>query len=231
MGKKNKIVFTNTMPDLVSDKYSPKPAIKFIPEWYKKMESYIPETVKPDSTPTIKKCIPVLDVMTAGYIIVSPFDIYVSVIDGEIVYKYPGPAQYKMIEGHPRKQGYLHPNAMEHPFPKWINPWGIKTPKGYSTLFIPPAHNPNPWFVALEGFVDTDTYSAPVNFPFILKNPGTEFLIPAGTPIVQAIPVKRDDWISELSNDNTSANESTKFLSANFFDRYKKKFWERKSYA
>ena len=138
MGKKNKIIFTNTMPDLVSDKYSPKPAIKFIPEWYKKMESYIPETVKPDSTPTIKKCIPVLDVMTAGYIIVSPFDIYVSVIDGEIVYKYPGPAQYKMIEGHPRKQGYLHPNAMEHPFPKWINPWGIKTPKGYSTLFIPP---------------------------------------------------------------------------------------------
>jgi hypothetical protein len=156
---------------------------------------------------------------------------FVSVVDGEIVYKSPLPQHFTVIDMHPRKQGYLHPNAMEHPYPKWMNPWSIKTPKGYSTLFIPPAHNPNPWFVALEGFVDTDKYNAPVNFPFVLKNPGAECLIPAGTPIVQAIPIKRDEWISELSDDKLQSDESTKFLSATFFDRYKKKFWERKSYV
>ena len=51
----------------------------------------------------------------------------------------------------------------EYPYPKWINPWAIKTPAGYSVYFKPPAHNPNQWFEILEGVVDTDTYSAPAD--------------------------------------------------------------------
>ena len=223
--KSKGIVFTSTFD--VANEYAPKPAIHFIPNWYKEMETYFPKKRTPDSLPTIKKCIPVLDAITAGYIIVSPCDVYVSLKDGEINYNSLIP---NLINFHPRKQAYKHPVANDFQFPKWINPWSIKTPKGYSCLFKPPAHNPNPWFEILEGIVDTDSYYAPVNFPFVLKNPTEEFIIPAGTPIVQVIPFKRDEWNLELSDDHNEAQNSINYLNSKFFDRYKKLFWNRKSF-
>lgn len=211
----------------VSDKYAPKPASKSIPEWYKKMEPSFPKERTPDSLPTIKKCIPVLDALTAGYILVTPCDVYVQMKDGEPTLQ---PTFDGYISHHPRKQGYKHPAVNDYQFPKWINPWAIKTPKGYSTLFIPPVHNPNEWFVVLEGIVDTDNYSAPVNFPFVLKNPTREGLIPAGTPMVQAIPFKRDEWESSISEDSKEAKQVSTHLSSHWFDRYKKLFWDKKSF-
>ena len=219
------ITFTDIIG--VSSEYAPKPAIHFIPDWYKKMEARFPKEQTPDSQPTIKKCIPVLDAMTAGYIIVSPCDVYVSIKEDEPNYRSAIP---NLISFHPRKQGYKHPNANDFQFPKWLNPWAIKTPKGYSCLFVPPMHNPDERFVVLEGLVDTDTYTAPVNFPFVLKTPKNEFMIPAGTPIVQVIPFKRDKWESTFSKDVESVNKVSGYLNSQFFDRYKRMFWNRKEY-
>ena len=224
--KTKAIIFINTIG--VAKEYSPKPAIKFVPEWYKKMEASFPKEKTPDSLSTIKKCIPVLDAITAGYIIVSPCDVYVSFKDGEPNYNSAIP---NLIQFHPRKQAYAHPLANEYQFPKWINPWAIKTPQGYSCLFKPPAHNQNPWFEILEGIVDTDAYGAPVNFPFVLKNPTKEFMIPAGTPIAQVIPFKREHWESSFTDDTKVPNSVEKYLNSQFFDRYKRMFWKRKSYV
>ncbi len=64
------IIFTNTYN---VDIDQPKPASQFIPKWYKNLESYIGGNKKPDgdgkAQVTIKKCIPVFDAITAGYII------------------------------------------------------------------------------------------------------------------------------------------------------------------
>jgi hypothetical protein len=192
------------------------------------MEPSFPKEKKPSSLPSIKKCIPVLDAITAGYILVSPCDVYVTIENGEPVYNSAIP---NFIHFHPRKQAYKHPKVNDYQFPKWKNPWAIKTPKGYSTLFVPPMHNPNERFVILEGLVDTDTYSAPVHFPFVLKTPTEEFLIPAGTPIAQAIPIKRDNWISEISENNEEPHKITTYLTSKFSNRYKHMFWQRKSYS
>ncbi len=223
--KTKKIIFIDTIG--VAKEYAPKPAIKFIPDWYKKMEASFPKEKTPESVITIKKCIPVLDAITAGYIIVSPCDVYISIKDDEPNYNSAIP---NLIQFHPRKQAYTHPLANEYKFPKWNNPWGIKTPQGYSCLFKPLAHNSNPWFEILEGVVDTDTYSAAVNFPFVLKNPTKEFMIPAGTPIAQVIPFKREEWKLSFSDDKKLHQGVTDYLSSQFFDRYKRLFWSRKSY-
>jgi len=212
--------------DEVSEEYKPQPAIKFIPKWYKEIEPRFPHKQTPESLPTIKRCIPVLDAITAGYIIVSPCDVYVSIKDGEPYYN---SAIQNLIQFHPRKQAYNHPKANIYQFPKWINSWAIKTPKGVSCYFKPPAHNPNPWFEILEGFVDTDTYSAAINFPFVLKNPEQEFMIPAGTPIAQVIPIKRDNWKMKIKEKSEHTKISL-FLNSQFFDRYKHMFWHRKKY-
>ena len=221
------ITFTDIIG--VATAYAPKPAIHFIPDWYKKMEASFPKQLTPDSVSTIKKCIPVLDAITAGYIIVSPCDVYVSINkEGEPQYV---SAIHKIISFHERKQAYKHPKGNDFQFPKWNNPWAIKTPKGYSCLFLPPMHNQSDRFVILEGVVDTDNYSAPVNFPFVLKTPIQEFMIPAGTPIAQVIPFKRDEWKSMISKEKEEYEEINRYLNGSFFDRYKRMFWERKSYS
>lgn len=219
------ITFTNTLN--VSKEYAPKPSIHFIPQWYKEIEASFPKERKPSSTITIKKCIPVLDAMTSGYIIVSPCDVYVCFQDGEPNYTSALP---NLISFHPRKQAYKHPMANDFSFPKWFNPWAIRTPVGYSCLFVPPMHNPNPWFEIMPGIVDTDEYYSAVNFPFVLKNPTHEFMIPAGTPVAQVIPLKRDVWNSEFDYTNKT-DEASKYLNSQFFDRYKKMFWNRKNYS
>ena len=224
--KTKNIVFINTID--VAKEYPPKPAIYFIPKWYKEMEAYFPKEKNPDSLATIKKCIPVLDALTAGYIIVSPCDVYVSLKDGEPHYNSAIP---NLIAFHPRKQAYKHPVANDFQFPKWINSWGIKTPKGYSCLFVSPMHNQNEHFAILEGIVDTDNYFAPVNFPFVLKDPTAEFMIPAGTPIAQVIPFKRDVWESKFSEDGEASTRLARYIDTQFFDRYKRLFWNRKSYS
>jgi hypothetical protein len=59
--------------------YNPGPASKFIPEWYKDAKSYLNDEKKPnmhESYTTIKRCMPVFDAMTAGYVIVLGQDMY-----------------------------------------------------------------------------------------------------------------------------------------------------------
>lgn len=82
-----KITFTNTSG--FSDIDKPEPSSKFIPDWYKNLESYIGNAKKPDgagkTTATAKRCMPLFDAITAGYIITSPADVWVSIkeVNGE----------------------------------------------------------------------------------------------------------------------------------------------------
>jgi len=205
-----------------------------LPDWYKKTQSYQNNIKELDynlnTNATIKKCIPVFDVITSGYIIPTYCDLWIKKTENnEIVYITSGDIN---IEFHSTSQAPYHPNMNNYPYPKWINPWGIKTPPGYSSLFIPPVHGGNVHFSILEGIVDTDMYSAPVNFPFVLNDTSFEGLIPAGTPMAQVIPFKRDSWSIEIGNEENinSSRENIKKLNSRFFDRYKNMFWTRKSF-
>jgi hypothetical protein len=112
-----------------------------------------------------------------------------------------------------------------------MNPWSIKTPKGHSVLFVQPFHRES-IFTILPGIVDTDTYNSPVNFPFVLNDINFEGLIPAGTPMAQIIPFKREKWSLEFGNDEDilESNKHTKRVRSRFFDSYKNNFWNRKEY-
>lgn len=60
---------------------------------------------------------------------------------------------------------------------KFTNKWLIKTPPGYSCLFIKPMNRLEPRFDIIPGVVDTDTYVNVINFPFILNKKDEQFLI------------------------------------------------------
>jgi len=230
MGQNN-IIFTNT--NNIPIEYAPKPASKFIPEWYKNLESYMDNKKQPNgegkTTATAKRCMPVFDAITAGYIIVSPADVFVKQINGEPHYEW---SNFGLINFHPKWQAPEHPNRNGHEsYPKWTNPWGIKTPNGYSTMFVQPFHRESV-FTILPGVVDTDTYTAPVNFPFVLNDINFEGLIPAGTPIAQVIPFKREVWEMKLGAEKEYVEQIkvTNKLQTRFFDRYKTLFRASKEY-
>jgi hypothetical protein len=224
-----KIVFTNTND--VPDIYYPKPASQFIPEWYKKMPSYIGDKKpngKGQTNQTLKKCMPVFDAITAGYILQTYVDIYVSQKDGAPYYEW---SSLNFLDMHPIIQAPNHPSSNGFDYPKFMNGFGIKTPKGYSCLFVTPFHR-DAVFTILPGVVDTDTYSNNVNLPFVLNDVNFEGLIPAGTPMAQIIPFKRDKWSSKIGTkkDLLEREKTGILLKTKFYDSYKINFRQSKEY-
>jgi hypothetical protein len=222
------IIFTNNVDINIEE---PKPASNFVPDWYKNMESYLGGVKQPfnsNTNATIKKCMPVFDSITAGYIITSPADIWVHIKNGKQYFEW---AALNLISYHPIEQAPEHPDRKPYAYPKWINPWSIKTPKGYSVLIVQPFHRESVSTI-LPGIVDTDSYIAPVNFPFVINDPLFEGLIPKGTPIAQVIPFKREKWKMKIGSEKELkyANDVNKQMQLSFFNRYKQMFWTRKEY-
>jgi len=227
----NNILFTDTRG--VVSEYFPKPAKSFIPEWYQKTKSYIEkkEVTERGTSATIKKCVPVLDILSAGYIIPTWSDIWVTKKDNERVLITHNSVM--KIETHPKPQIENHPERKNNDVAfKFLNPWSIKTPLGYSCLFVAPFHNPNPYFEALSALVDTDDYSVPVNLPFFLKSDDFEGLIPAGTPLIQVIPFKRENWKMSFGNreDEINAAKREVELKTLLFNSYRRLFWRKKEF-
>jgi hypothetical protein len=227
----------------VPDFCAPVPAADELPDWYKKQSSYMTadskrvplideEQNKVNTSSTIKRCMPVFDSMSSGYLLRSSSDVYVKTsIDGTPFYAWPD-SHLTQIEFHSPKQADQHPkHNPDIAYPKWVNYWGIKTPEGYASLFVTPLHRDLP-FEILPGVVDTDTYNSPVNFPFTLKDSRWEGLIPSGTPIAQVIPFKRDEWTMNFGGDKEKLDQSIQGmqLRTKFFDGYKTMFRKQKSY-
>lgn len=174
------------------------PAIKKIPNWFKRIPPL--RKLGGDSTAdyTVKKCTPVLDAFTTGYYLVTKHDLYWSIDEeGQHVCQ----CDASLVEGG-GKPVTMHPFDQikdielsdiynEYAY-KFASPYVIKTPPGYSCIFTHPFNQVSP-FYTLTGVVDTDMHPLAVQFPFLMIK-GFEGKISAGTPIVQIIPFKREEW-------------------------------------
>ena len=234
--------------DFLKDVY-PVPAKLNIPTWYKNLKHTA-------EYKTIKGCIPFLDSLTAGYILKIPQDLYINhnVINKETnqIDSFFKPAldqsysilNYKFninlngsnkADTHPPSQlgseCPYHKKNKDLPFYKILNPFVIKTPPGYSTLFVPPLNNRDDRFEIISGIVDTDIFKTEINFPIIIngdKYPTLETVLKRGTPYVQCIPFKRDNWEMEIKKGNK--NRAMNWLLPFLKDNYKKLIWKKKKW-
>lgn len=184
----------------------PKPAHKNIAGWWKKIPTHLPATSGEQRDQfgapamTAKKCLPLMDGMSLGYTLFTAVDInVVTSDDGKHMRVTSGPT-YSGASMHNVNQ-LGGPTAPQYPSPaiKFHNPWVVKTRPGYSTLFIPPLNDVDEdRFLCLGAVVDTDVYPKQVNFPALWLKRGCDLLIPAGTPLVTAIPFKRADVPREM---------------------------------
>lgn len=231
-----KIIFTDIHnPNGVLEK--PKPAKNYIPEWYKKAkphnnsENKAMPSLDGSPTSTIKKCMPVFDMMTAGYIMETPYDIYVRRTEGQQPYFQWGNNEAIVFQA--MEQFQNHPYSRDINYAVRINiPWSIKTPKGWSIMVMEPQHHELGPLECASGIVDTDDFSIPFNMFLKLRDPNFEGMIPAGTPFLQIIPFKRESWTSSLGGEKERSkfNSDMRKFGTVFFDRYKKFWWVKKEY-
>jgi hypothetical protein len=194
----------------------PVPAAKAVPDWYKRLpRSRNPETSQPASKmvwsdkergfvagATMKECIPVRDYITAGYVIPLWSALVVSMDDdGSSHFSWQGD-DVLGVEGHPAYQTLATPlnwNDSERTTLKLFSPWLFKTEPGYSCLFFSPRYG-EPNIEILPAIVDTDTQHE-VNFPFVYRprKDARDYIIERGTPIVQILPFKRQEWSSSVT--------------------------------
>jgi hypothetical protein len=183
--------------DLFGMMPEPYPARKFMPEWFKELPPKLNRENKIENS-TIKRCAPVLDAMSVGWIIPLCGDVEFISNNNASGVNYKWTFMRTLVENHNvdqiSTQKAPHPQTPKPPM-KFLNYWAIKVPKGYSVLFVPPLNRQDPRFTCMSGFVDCDGYFEYINFPFFFNIPSYTGIVEAGVPLVQAIPIKRDGII------------------------------------
>jgi len=231
---------------------APKPAIKYIPDWYKDAPLFVDKEFKTkrccliNKSPntTYKNCTPFLDALSTGYIFEAPVDIQFTLSnDGSIVWnsrigKQDGICAVITLHNlvqHPNLNN-LNKNTPHSLVFKFNTGYGIKTPKGYSTLYTQPFNRYDLPFTVYTGVVDTDLYYGEVAFPFQINYNFKEvendvLIIEKGTPLCQILPYKRDSWKSNIEKFDFD-RENKVYL--NYFSKiinaYKNRYWTRKKY-
>jgi hypothetical protein len=184
----------------------PYPAVKQLPKWFLDMGPYLDKTKAsfPNdeklhfrdrvANATFKKCVPLLDSMSAGYIIPLWADVMVEQENNIPKVYWKTANDVFMIHGQSSRE-ITAPTGYDQIVYKYNNCWIPQTPKGYSCLITSPlGHNDLP-FKAIPAIVDTDRSTLELVFPMWIKT-GFEGIVEKGTPMIQIIPFKRDDWDS-----------------------------------
>lgn len=223
----------------------PYPAKKYLPQWYKDMPSYNVDydgvrrltVAGGSSSVTPKMCTPMYDSFATGYIIPLWSDVEVKQINGEPqLYWRTNAVQFELHGGwgnggNDGVTGVTTPEGYSPLVFKWMNGWDIKTPKGYSCLVTDPYANENSPFKAIGAVIDTDKLSLSILPPFWIRK-GFEGIVEKGTPMVQVIPFKRDEWKSEFSSreEGEYAMLEDRTFGANIKNHYKRFQWTKKRF-
>lgn len=170
----------------------PVPAKAVLPEWFRRIppvdKSRLSAT---DNALTVKRCMPFFDALATGWILPLCATVRLEIKDGGKTVDAGWEFDRTMVSNHSTHQIAGNPFEPRPPM-KFHNHWTIRTPPGWSCLFVPPLNRPQHVVEILAGIVDTDTYASEVNFPFVAKGEDGVHTLEKGMPLVQVIPFRRD---------------------------------------
>ena len=171
----------------------PVPAGRALPSWLRQLPGIdkTNESVSNNGI-TAKRCMPLLDAFSVGWMIPLAATVRLEISDGGRTVNAGWEFDRVMVSTHNGFQVAGNPYEPRPPM-KFHNYWTVRTPKGWSCLFLPAVNRPNDVVQLLAGVVDTDAYVAPVNFPFFATASDGLYTLEKGSPLVQVIPFRRRD--------------------------------------
>lgn len=243
MSEKKTLNFISTSFPATSAYDEPVPASSVLPEWYKDLAPYkngtstsiknlcpINDRGSDGSDVSTKLCMPFLDSMMSGYMLVLPEDVTVEVLpDGKPKISWDSSAP--TVDTRPRVDMAQPSDCYPIHF-GWRTNWYYETPPGYSLMFTHPLNRYDLPFYGLSGIVDSDIWGLPVFLPFFLKK-DFNGIIKKGTPIYQVIPIKRDEWEMNVDYSEDSFwkhKEMEESRRSHITAHYKKTTWQKKKY-
>jgi hypothetical protein len=236
----DKLALTHWPPVLAKD---------CLPEWYTNLpeakESY---GFDEDAVKNIRACIPVQDILTAGYILRATYEVRITEEIKNFVPKMGiktannlknslnDPKKTDAMQGlHPNNAVAIYSEAMcpmrstnkknLRNYFRFESEWAVQTPPGYSCLVIQPYYLFNTNVSIMPAIVDTDKFNQKIPIVGYLNNSTDEVRFFCGDPLVQIIPFKRDEWESEFTSESIPSR--AKFY---LFNAYKKIFHTAKNF-
>jgi len=211
------------------------PAKNQIPEWFKQTPLYFDNAKSfsiAKSNLSFKGCSPFLDSFTSGYTALLWQSVeVVTKEDGNKDLIWPD-STYPVasLREHPGNSSLPVPHGHTDQHLTWAAPFTIKTPKGYSALITHPLNRFDLPFTTLSGIIDADSVIGPGNLPFFISK-DFEGIIPAGTPIFQIIPFKREDWTHVIDEKTAEDGDKARLQSMTAIPGfYKKNKWVKKTF-
>ena len=228
-----KIKFMAVTQDIGNKVNPPAPAYKHVPDWHHKATRFRGGSMQLESyglNKDLKLCIPFLDALTSGYIFELPADMLVQRDSQGVTFYWHEEPQLLEFRAKDMATTLPRPAGHDEDLYAWLLHWAPILPPGYSALIVHPLNRFDLPFITTAGIVDADKYSAGGQVPFFLRK---DFVgvIPAGTPIMQIIPFKREDWTHEIKEQDPAwITKMTYSVQRHLYGGYKKMMWQRKSY-
>lgn len=169
----------------------PVPAKEVMPAWFKRLPAVDQAQLTPTNNAlTVKRCMPFVDALTAGWVLPLAATVRLEVRDGGRTVNAGWDFDRVMVSNHNSHQVAGNPREPRPPC-KFHNYWTIRTPPGWSCLFVSPLNRPNPVVEVAAGIVDTDAYVSLIHFPFFAVAADGIHTLEKAMPLVQVIPFQR----------------------------------------
>jgi len=188
------IKFVCTIPGFEQiEEIQPKPAKKFLPDWWKNMP------LQNQEGSTAKVCPSMGDYFSNGYVLPMWMDAtfqYSKEKNDFIINQAPAP--FPLMSAHRNNQLIDYTNVSFNGKDastvfKANSPWKIITSPGYSVLQLPMFYHFNKDFTILPGIIDTDIYHD-INLQMLYHGNGEQILVKRGDPLCVYVPFKRTKY-------------------------------------
>jgi hypothetical protein len=202
------VQFVSIIPGLDEiEECRPKPTNKYIPQWWKDMplDAFHQSHIIP-AMETVKGCPSFPDFFSQGFVIPAWCDILLNYDKKTEQWstksgRKDGGNQF-MVESHPKEQFLRFVDAKfmgdkQYFTFKFVCPWQVITPKGYSVLQLPMFYHYSNEFTVMPGIIDTSVHHE-INQQVAFTSDKDEVFIPRGTPIAQYIPFKNTKYDIEI---------------------------------
>jgi len=221
---------------------NPEPTIKHLPDWYRKAERY---HKLPSGEPyrqqdgslmlTWKSCPAIFDVLITGYVLRLPCDIEFYLNDeNKISVKVHDQNLQHFCTERPPMPGFAAPMGYYEDHFAWYPDWATIIPEGYTALYTHPMNRYDLPFTMPFGIIDNDKVNLPGLMPFYIAK-GFQGIIKAGTPYMQILPFKKENWESKIEFEipekiyQKNMDNSKKYRTPEG-GVYKNEIWQRREY-